>query len=240
MLTKKIIIKPIDHIQQDLEKYDPKEQVSLKIAITHLRKLNYNIICMVESSMNRKENTTSDIIAMYDDKHINISVKNKGGAFTYGNLGTGTLSAKKWCNDKSILEELKVVEKNNLKCRHEISSEYARFEDIKDIDLQNKHRFAVVKDYLEFYHKLFIHNTKILYDFLTYLYSRQSEYEIITDDKNNKVIAFISNSKHNLFFNVTNIYIKNKSIIIEPYFEVRFKSEGGKTISSIKMNIQFC
>jgi hypothetical protein len=243
MLGKKLTILPVDHIQTDLLKYDKKEQISLNIAITYLRKLNYNIVCMVDSNMNKKENTTADIIAtekgMENEKFIHISVKNKGGAFTFGNLGTGTLSAKKWCNDLTILQNLKSIEKTNLKCRHNISSKYTRFEDISDIDLQNKYRFDVCKDYLDFYYQLFSDNKKILYDFLTYLYSRQSEYEIITDDKNNNVIAFISNKRQNLYYNVKEIYVKNKSIIISPYFEVRFKSEGGKTISSIKMNIQF-
>ena len=149
-MLKKFIIKPVDLIGQDLKQYNDTEQVSLKIAIAHLRKLDFTIISMVPSSMNKKQNTTADIIATEkgNDQLLTISVKNKGGAFTFSNLGTGTLSTKKWCSDPVILKELKIIEKNNLILRRKLSDEYARFEDISDKDLQNTYRFDVIKGYL--------------------------------------------------------------------------------------------
>ena len=209
------------------------EASSIATAIEHLNNQN---IERIESSQNKQLKTTADfILTNANGKQQTISVKTKNGAFTLNNLGTGTQAAKQWIDDTKFHQTLKTVQGNSLQLRKDILQNYQRWGDISDMEMQNKLRMKVIEPFLNFYYQQFSQNKQILTKFMFYLQDRDSDLTLITD--RGEVIE-TRYKTYEAIMKITNIYIKNKSIIVEPYYEFRFKSEGGAIKSSIKINVQ--
>ena len=188
---------------------------------------HFNITREWNSHENKLENSNADF-SVKTDYEYTVSLKTEGGLFTSANLGTGFKAIRKWCSDEDQINELRSVLKEVSARKNYISANYNRWEDVPNSEDKKK---DMVQPLIDFYFNLFQHRRHVI-DFCRYLMDRNADF-LWVDGSLIHIKSYIPKD-----FNVTKV--NSKSILIPDVAELRFKSEGGKVSSSIKLNVQPC
>jgi len=183
---------------------------------------NWNIVREFEGHENKVEQHSHDFICVLNgDKEVSVSLKTAGGLFTKANLGTGVRAASKWLDDDVSLNLLRDCAKE-VKRRRE-SLPFQRWSDSPQIETD---KLFVIEPWLDAYMTIWSVKDH-RHSFFTYLLSLQSDY--IWSENRLLTCDSIASGGCQRYL--------SKSILLGS-IEARFKSEGGKVLSSIKINIQ--
>lgn len=184
------------------------------------------IISEVFPHQNKRDRIDSDYIVAIDGKPKTVSLKTKGGAFTTKNLGTGVTALKKWYKGDKFLSKVKAACQESLERRHELGKIHARWEDFGD-EIADK-KLYVIEPILLAYEELFSVESNIA-AFMHYIYEGKSDILWIDGEYIEGV------ELPNLPKSVERINSKSLKL---GNLVLRFKTEGGKVSSSIKINVE--
>lgn len=181
------------------------------------------IIHEYTSSENKSGKHSHDFLINNNGMEISVSLKTEGGTFTSKNLGAGKDGASKWIPEEYLnyIEIAQEEFKNRIK-----TIEEERWESVLDSNARKKY---ALEPYISTYEYVLSIN-KVLLNFCTYLINSKSDFVWVDGKfkKPNRSIPENLNIKR----------IKSKSLLINPFVELRFKSAGGKVKSAVKINVQ--
>ena len=187
---------------------------------------NIEIISEVFPHENKRDVNDSDYIVAIGGVAKSVSLKTKGGAFTTKNLGTGVTAVKKWYKGDKFLGKIKRACQESLDRRHELGAVHARWEDFGD-EIADK-KLYVIEPILLAYEELFSVESNIA-AFMHYIYEGKSDILWIDGEYIEGV------ELPNLPKSVERINSKSLKL---GNLVLRFKTEGGKVSSSIKINVE--
>ena len=197
------------------------EFVSKQNFLNFCKERNYCIVDQFEGYHNKEQQHSHDFLIEINGSLRSVSLKSPGGLFTKNNLGAGVRAASKWCTNCEFLEKIKKAAAESK--RNARSLPFDRWEQSCNIE---KDKFFVINPFLQIYMKIWS-NKEQRVNFLRYLNSLQSDL-LWCDGKFLDFEKIIGDSPKR---------IHSKSILLGTV-EARFKSEGGRVLSSIKINVQ--
>lgn len=188
----------------------------------------YTITKEFGSHENKKYNTDSDVTIDFHGEEKTVSLKTVGGAKA-GNFngGAGHRACSKWMNSQE-LELIKKAEKDVRYRRSSILKEYTRWKDIEDENIRNNKKYWVIEPFYNTWYDILSNDVDAVHRLQRYLSGRKSDLLYVGDQF----------EKYPSFRGEVVSKINSKSIMVGNY-ELRFKSEGGKVTSSIKVNGTF-
>lgn len=183
------------------------------------------IIREYKPSENKLENTDSDFdIRLPGGEVKSVSLKSSGGLMTDLNGGAGSRSASKWMTPEEVALVKEAEKEMNVR-RKTVSSQYARWADVPN---SSDVKYFVIEPLLEAWFSVLSSNVDAVKRLSALLTGRKSDLLFVED----KFVPYTA-------FSGTEVSkINSKSILVGNY-EIRFKTEGGKTSSSIKLSGNF-
>lgn len=186
----------------------------------YCRRNNIQILKYISPEENKSLNTDADaVVLLPSGVKQTVSLKSRGGVMATLNSGAGSRSVSKWMTPKEV-DLVKIAEKE-CKARR-ASIKYERWADVPDAETV---KYYVIEPLYEAWFSVLSENSDAVSRFSTFLSARSSDLLFVED----KFVPYT------LFHGTTVKKINSKSILVGN-FELRFKSEGGKTKSSIKVN----
>lgn len=202
-----------------------KEQDTINTFQEFCRDNNIRIVHKYESSENKAKNTDSDFDIEFPNKKIkSVSLKSAGGQMAHLNAGAGSRSASKWMSPEEV-ELIKEAEKEMQARRKSVSSKYARWDEIENSE---ELKYFVIEPLYEAWFFILSSTIDAVKRLSYYISGRKSDYLFVE----NKFIPYT-------VFSGTEVSKINSKSILVGNCELRFKTEGGKTSSSIKVNVSF-
>jgi hypothetical protein len=189
------------------------------------RKKGWDITKVYRSDENKKENVDYDYLINMEGLGTSISLKSDKGVFTQKNLGTGIQAVKKWNYDE---DELRLIKEAAKKSR-EIKSSYkeARWDEMPN-ELHAKRKQEVMEPFISAWEKI-LANPFSQFLFFEYLNGGKAQFLYTPRGGLEKTSSVCGGSCVQR--------VNSKSLRVGDLV-LRFKSEGGKVKSSIKINVE--
>lgn len=185
----------------------------------------YDIVKEYTSDENKKENVDYDYLIVMGGQTRSVSLKSDKGTFTLKNLGSGVQAMKKWNTNEDELSLLKEAAKKS----REIKSSYkeARWDEMSN-ELHAKRKEEVVEPFIAAWEKI-LANPVSQFLFFGYLNGGKAQLLFTPKGGLEKTSSVCGGSCVQR--------INSKSLRVGDLV-LRFKSEGGKVKSSIKINVE--
>ena len=185
----------------------------------------YDIVREYTSDENKKENVDYDYLIVMDGQTRSVSLKSDKGTFTLKNLGSGAQAMKKWNKDEDALRLIKEAAKKS----REIKSSYkeARWDEMPN-ELHAKRKEEVVEPFISAWEKI-LANPDSQFLFFEYLNGGKAQFLFTPRGGLEKTSSVCGGSCVQR--------VNSKSLRVGDLV-LRFKSEGGKVKSSIKINVE--
>jgi len=199
-----------------------KEQATINTFEEVCRDSNIRIVHKYEPSENKLKNTDSDFDIQLPGGEIkSVSLKSSGGKMANLNAGAGSRSVSKWMLPEEVAL-VKKAEKEMQDRRRTVSCQYSRWEEVPN---SSELKYFVIEPLYEAWFFVLSSNVDAVKRLSALLTGRKSD------------LLFVENQfvPYTAFSGTEVSKVNSKSILVGNY-ELRFKTEGGKTSSSIKVN----
>jgi len=185
----------------------------------------YDILKEYTSEENKKENVDYDYLIVMDRQRRSVSLKSDNGTFTLKNLGSGVQAMKKWNKNE---DELRLIKEAAKKSR-EIKSSYkeARWDEMPN-ELHAKRKEEVMEPFISAWEEI-LANPFSQFLFFEYLNGGKAQLLFTPRGGIEKTSSVCGGSCVQR--------VNSKSLRVGDLV-LRFKSEGGKVNSSIKINVE--
>lgn len=202
-----------------------REQETINTFVDYCKANGIEIVREYDPSENKLENTDSDFdIRLPGGEVKSVSLKSYGGVMANLNAGAGSRSVSKWMTPEEVAL-VKQAEKEMQVRRRSVSSKYSRWEEVPN---SSEQKYFVIEPLYEAWFSVLSSNIDAVKRLSSLLAGRKSDLLFVE----NKFVPYTA-------FSGTEVCKANSKSILVGNYELRFKTEGGKTSSSIKVNGSF-